>query len=49
MQYITEYKTENGKTKKVPEKKEQTKKTDQKTSSSNTNYEDSTKTTPTGE
>ena len=43
MQYTTEYKTENGKTKKVPEKKEQTK----KTSSSN---EDSTKTTPyTGE
>lgn len=46
MKYETEYKTENGKTKKVPEKKEQTK----KTSSSNTNDEDSTKTTPyTGE
>lgn len=46
MQYTTEYKTENGKTKKVPEKKEQAK----KTSSSNTNDEDSTKTTPyTGE
>lgn len=43
MQYTTEYKTENGKTKKVPEKKEQTKKTEQKTSSS---YEDSLKTTP---
>lgn len=47
MQYTTEYKTENGKTKKVPEKKEQANKTAQKTSSSN---EDSTKTTPyTGE
>lgn len=43
MQYTTEYKTENGKTKKVPEKKEQAKKTEQKTSSSN-NYEDSLKT-----
>ena len=42
MKYETEYKTENGKTKKVPEKKEQAK----KTSSSN---EDSSKTTPTGE
>lgn len=47
MKYETEYKTENGKTKKVPEKKEQAKKTEQKTSSS---YEDSLKTTPyTGE
>ena len=32
MQYKTEYKTINGKTKKVPEKKEQDKKTDVKTS-----------------
>lgn len=47
MQYTTKYETENGKTKKVPEKKEQAKKTEQKTSSIN---EDSTKITPyTGE
>ena len=32
MQYTTKYETENGKTKKVPEKKEQAKKTEQKTS-----------------
>ena len=38
MQYTTEYKTENGKTKKVPEKK------DVKTTSSSTqSYEDSHK------
>ena len=43
MQHKTEYKTENGKTKKVSEK------TEQKTSSSNTNYEDSPKTTYKGE
>lgn len=49
MQHKTEYKTENGKTKKVPEKKEQAKKTEQKTSSSNTIYEDSPKTTYKGE
>lgn len=45
MQYTTEYKTENGKTKKVPEKKEQANKTAQKTSSN----EDSSKTPYTGE
>lgn len=35
MLYTTEYKTENGKTKKVPEKKDQDKKTDVKTSNNN--------------
>jgi len=35
MQYTTEYRTENGKTKKVPEKKDQDKKTDVKTSNNN--------------
>lgn len=35
MQYKTEYKTINGKTKKVPEKKDQDKKTDVKTSNNN--------------
>lgn len=35
MQYKTEYKTINGKTKKVPEKKDQDKKTDVKPSTSN--------------
>ena len=44
MLYTTEYKTENGKTKKVPEKKDQDKKDVKTTSSSNTqNYEDSHK------
>lgn len=35
MQYKTEYKTINGKTKKVPEKKDQDKKSDVKTSNNN--------------
>lgn len=35
MQYKTEYKTINGKTKKVPEKKEQDKKSDVKISNNN--------------
>jgi hypothetical protein len=39
MQYKTEYKTINGKTKKVPEKKDQDKKTDVKTSNSSSSYD----------
>lgn len=35
MQYKTKYQTINGKTKKVPEKKDQDKKTDVKTSNNN--------------
>ena len=40
MQYKTEYKTINGKTKKVPEKKDQDKKTDVKTSNSSSSAYD---------
>ena len=48
MQYKTEYQTINGKTKKVPEKKEQDKK--QKTSTTTTSgYDESSKTSYKGE
>lgn len=40
MQYKTEYKTINGKTKKVPEKKDQDKKTDVKTSNNSSSSYD---------
>ena len=47
MQYKTEYQTINGKTKKVPEKKEQDKK--QKTSTPTSGYDESSKTSYKGE